>query len=112
VSKATTSEKQLEKQMAARLKQMRYVAYLPRKLQRGTLCHNSIRHTLDMPPGVNGFRAWFEDKPPAEFKPCRCGWSGLPHFSAWPNYKCETLDALNLTISDVIRPRARSKASK
>jgi hypothetical protein len=36
---------------------MRYVARIPRKMQRGVLCHNTIRHAIDMPPGLNGFRA-------------------------------------------------------
>jgi hypothetical protein len=75
--------------------QMRYVSRIPRKMQRGILCHNDERHTVDMPPGLNGFRAWFGDAPPnAQFKPCGCGWSGLPHFSSTPDYKCETWDEI------------------
>ena len=86
--------------------QRRYIAYVPRKMQRGKLCHNSVPHTADMVPGVNGFRAWFEDKPPKKFKLCGCGWSRLPHFSTASDYKCETLEALealNLTTLSLLR---------
>jgi hypothetical protein len=58
---------------------MRYVARIPRKMQRGVLCHNTMCHAIDMPPGLNGFRARFEDKPPENFAKCGCGWSGLLH---------------------------------
>ena len=62
----------------------------PRKLKPGwTLAHNHIRHTIDMRLGVNGFRAWWFKVVPKNFKSCSCGWSGLPHVSARPNYKCE-----------------------
>jgi hypothetical protein len=86
---------------------LRYLAYVPRKMRRGKLCHNNVRHTADMLPGAHGFRAWFDVKPPAKFKLCGCGWSGLPHFSTSPDYKCETLEApgaLNLaTLSSARR---------
>jgi len=39
---------------------------------------------------VRGFRAWFAAAPPRDFKKCGCGWSGLPHYSADPEYKSET----------------------
>ena len=59
-------------------KQRRYVAYVPRIMRsRGKLCHNSVPHTADMVPGVNGFQAWFEVKPPKKFKLCGCGWSAF-----------------------------------
>jgi hypothetical protein len=55
------------------------VAYVPRNMRRGgKLCHNDVPHTADMLPGANGFRAWFEVKPPKKFKLCGCGWSRLP----------------------------------
>ena len=84
------------KAITTREEHRRYVAYVPRNVQRGRgkLCHNSVPHTADMSPGVNGFRAWFEVKPPEKFKLCGCGWSRLPHFSTSPDYKCETLEAL------------------
>jgi hypothetical protein len=82
------------KAVTTRREQMRYVAYVPRKMQRGALCHNSVPHTIDMRPGANGFRAWFDDKPTAKFRLCGCGWSRLPHFSTSPDYKCETVEAL------------------
>ena len=54
------------------------------------LAHNHVRHTVDMAIDRNGFRAWwFIKSVPDAFKPCRCGWSKLPHVSASPNYKCE-----------------------
>jgi hypothetical protein len=53
------------------------------------LMHNHIRHSVDMPCGWNGFRAWTDIKPPPGFKRCRCGWSGLPHYSSYPNCKCD-----------------------
>jgi hypothetical protein len=86
--------------------ELRYVAYVPRKMQRGKLCHNNVPHAVDTPPGVNGFRVWFEDKPPLKFKPCGCGWSRLPHFSTSPDYECETLEALgalNLVTLSLLR---------
>jgi hypothetical protein len=58
------------------------------------LAHNSIRHTVDMPCGVNGFRSWTwrkEDRPP-NFVNCGCGYAGLPHVAERDhaeNYKCE-----------------------
>jgi hypothetical protein len=45
------------------------------------LCHNHIQHTADTPCGENGFRAWTDIKPPPNFAPCPCGWSGLPHYA-------------------------------
>ena len=41
------------------------------------LAHN------DMPNGLDGFRCWtwLKDEVPSNFKPCECGWSGLPHVS-------------------------------
>jgi hypothetical protein len=74
-------------------------------MRRGKLCHNSVPHTADMLPGVNGFRAWFEVKPPKRFKLCGCGWSRLPHFSTSPDYKCETsaLGAQNRATLSLLR---------
>lgn len=72
---------------------MHYVGMLkvPRKVRDGmVLHHNHVRHTVDMPCGWHGFRAWFTDKPMSSFKKCGCGWSGLPHYSRSPKYKCES----------------------
>jgi hypothetical protein len=71
----------------------RYIAgmMVPKSIGAGrVLMHNRVRHTIDMPCGVNGFRSWTARKVTPGFKCCRCGWSGLPHYSASPNYKCET----------------------
>jgi hypothetical protein len=63
---------------------------IPESVGKGrALMHNHVRHTLDMPCGLNGFRAWTDVKPTPGFKRCGCGWSGLPHYSATPDYKCE-----------------------
>jgi hypothetical protein len=47
------------------------------------LCHNHVRHTVDMPCGLNGFRAWTCEavEKPKGFVKCNCGWSGLPHYA-------------------------------
>jgi hypothetical protein len=68
---------------------MRYLSEIPLTIERGVLCHNIVGHSVDERPGLYGFRAWIEDKPPRGFKQCRCGWSGLPHYSARPHYQCE-----------------------
>ncbi len=70
---------------------MRYVTKMPRRQKPGwTLAHNHVRHTANMLPGRNGFRAWWFTKSVSKgFKPCGCGWSGLPHVSAYPDYKSE-----------------------
>jgi hypothetical protein len=69
-----------------------YVAafHVPRRIAPGrVLMHNHVRHTRDMPYGLNGFRAWYENKPPKGFKKCSCGWSGLPHYAAGA-FKCDS----------------------
>jgi hypothetical protein len=59
------------------------------------LKHNHVRHTINQPCGVNGFRAWTDDKPFPGFHRCGCGWSGLPHYSAMPRgYKSDTAAAI------------------
>jgi len=63
---------------------LRYVRGLtvPKTIGTGRkLMHNNVRHTVDMPTGVNGFRAWTDTKVPAGFIRCPCGWSGLPHYA-------------------------------
>jgi len=63
---------------------------VPKSIGKGrVLLHNHMRHSLDTPCGENGFRAWTDDRPPRSFKRCECGWSGLPHYSEVPDYKCE-----------------------
>ncbi len=62
----------------------------PRTVNPGrVLMHNHIQHTAQMPNGWRGFRAWTDTQIPGGFKPCHCGWSGLPHYSTDPDYKCE-----------------------
>jgi hypothetical protein len=63
---------------------LRYVRGLtvPKTIGTGRkLMHNDVRHTANMPTGVNGFRAWTDTKVPAGFIRCPCGWSGLPHYA-------------------------------
>ena len=63
---------------------MRYLRRIPKSVGRGrVLMHNHIRHSIDMPCGVNGFRAWRDTTPPPGFVKCPCGWSGLPHYAAY-----------------------------
>jgi hypothetical protein len=63
---------------------------MPKSVTKGRmLMHNHVRHTIDQVSGANGFRAWTDVKPPPGFKQCRCGWSGLTHYSRNPHYKCE-----------------------
>jgi hypothetical protein len=67
--------------MTTKKRQSHYLAAVPRSIPVGkVLMHNHVRHTADMPTGVNGFRAWISDAPPKNFVRCRCGWSGLPHY--------------------------------
>jgi hypothetical protein len=62
---------------------------VPTHVRRGRfLFHNHVRHTADLPCGVNGFRAW-TDTITHGWRRCNCGWSGLPHYSAYPDYVCE-----------------------
>lgn len=68
---------------AARYADMRYCrnSAVPRSIPAGRiLAHNHVQHTIDMPNGVNGFRCWSQRNVPPNFKRCRCGWSGLPHY--------------------------------
>lgn len=65
-------------------KGMRYVRMgtIPTSIRPGrVLMHNHIRHTIDMPCGQNGFRAWTDTAPPPGFVKCPCGWAGLPHYA-------------------------------
>jgi hypothetical protein len=75
------------------------------------LMHNSITHTIDTPCGVNGFRSWTDVRPPSSFKRCRCGWSGLPHFSGQPNYRCEpgSWEALEEKVGQELAERFRAE---
>jgi hypothetical protein len=64
-------------------KQARYLAAVPKSVGPGRkLMHNHVKHTVDMPCGLNGFRAWTDTEVPADFVECPCGWSGLAHY-AW-----------------------------
>ena len=70
---------------------MQYIASgsVPKSTPKGRLLmHNMVRHTINQPPGVNGFRAWTAIELPEGFSLCKCGWSGLPHYSAVPHIKC------------------------
>jgi hypothetical protein len=82
---------------------IRYVGRgVPRSVPKGrVLNHNHVRHTIDMPCGVNGFRAFTSLEPLPNFKPCKCGWSGLPHYSRSPDYKCETWDDIQKAIAEL-----------
>lgn len=67
--------------------QQRYVngGTVPKSIGKGrVLAHNHVRHTIDMPCGVNGFRAWTWARAQKlrHFVRCGCGWSGLPHYRA------------------------------
>jgi hypothetical protein len=63
---------------------------VPKSIGKGrVLMHNIVRHSRDMECGDLGFRAWTDVKPYKGFKRCYCGWSGLPHYSAMEDYKCE-----------------------
>jgi len=67
---------------------IRYVGrFVPRKVPAGrVLAHNRVTHAIDTPPGERGFKAWTwpEGEVPPHFKPCACGWSGLPHVALKP----------------------------
>jgi hypothetical protein len=53
---------------------------IPKSIPAGrVLVHNHIRHAVDTPSGINGFRAWTQ-KPSDQLGRCNCGWSGLPHY--------------------------------
>ena len=45
--------------------------------------HNHIMHTTHTSHGERGFRYRYEYKPvnSRKFMRCKCGWSGLPHYS-------------------------------
>lgn len=65
---------------------------LPRKIPthpKRVLVHNHVQHTKDMWHGANGFRCWTQLVSPDIMK-CKCGWSGLPHYSvrAFGKQKC------------------------
>jgi hypothetical protein len=51
---------------------------LPKEKGR-VIVHNHVMHTVDMPLGFNGFRAWTQIKS-NKLVACKCGWSGLPHY--------------------------------
>jgi hypothetical protein len=60
----------------------RYLARVPRTIPSDrVLMHNHVIHTIDMPLGWNGFRAWTDLEPLPDFVKCPFGWSGLPHYS-------------------------------
>ena len=88
----------------------RYVAafQVPRSIGPGrVLMHNHVRHTINQPNGVNGFRAWTADKPTPGFHKCGCGWSGLPHYSRMTRgYKCDSAAAIKKATGVYIPPGA------
>jgi hypothetical protein len=70
---------------------------LPTAIPEGyALAHNHIRPAIDMPSGHNGFRFWLwpMGKVPRHFKPCKCGWSGLPHYSRSWRYRCDSWEKI------------------
>ena len=73
---------------AVEKKTSRYISYVPKTIPVGKiLCHGGvIPQTPDQRPAENGFRPWIDsDDQSAEYGPCNCGWSGLPHYMplAW-----------------------------
>lgn len=89
----------------------------PRKVPAGrVLAHNWVRHTVDMPHGINGFRCWTWAKgtQPRHFLRCNCGWAGLPHYAerdVAKTYKCESWDALDKAISAELGREYESQGS-
>jgi hypothetical protein len=58
------------------------VCHVPQSIGAGrVLCHNHVEHTVDMPCGLNGFRAWTDTEVPKGFVKCPCGYAGLPHYA-------------------------------
>jgi hypothetical protein len=43
--------------------------------------HNHVVHGTHWRVGVNGFRVWTDNKPPADFVPSPCGYAGLQHYA-------------------------------
>jgi hypothetical protein len=61
---------------------------VPQEVPKGrVLAHNQIQHTARTPNGVRSFRwwTWPKGEVPPDFKPCKCGWSGLPHVARKPD---------------------------
>ena len=76
--------------MSKRSYDMRYYSRVPHKLKANRiLAHNHVRHTKDMPSGVNGFRFWTQKRESGWVR-CNCGWQGVPHYCAKgdENRKC------------------------
>ena len=65
----------------------KYLNKFPTSIPPGhVMMHNHVRRTIDMPLGLNGFRAWTDTAiPNNNFKPCECGWSGPTPGNAGPN---------------------------
>jgi hypothetical protein len=77
------------------------------------LVHNHIRRTATMPPGLNGFRIWYDflkypqhfknlwDTKPTKYVVCKCGWR--PDFGKHyrlkgmgsPNYRVDTPETVS-----------------
>jgi hypothetical protein len=57
-----------------------YARGIPHRIPAGrVLVHNHVQHKVDTVCGERGFRAWTQmlsDR----LQPCKCGWSGLPHY--------------------------------
>jgi hypothetical protein len=73
---------------------------VPRAVAPGrVLAHNHVRHTVDMPQGLNGFRSWTwpKAKKLRTFVRCACGYAGLPHVAIRDHarsYKCESWETI------------------
>ena len=53
----------------------------PDKLLEGhVLVHNHIKHTVDMPDDLQGFRCWTQMDNKEELIRCGCGWRGVEHY--------------------------------
>jgi hypothetical protein len=80
MTKRLTAEEKAQREVH---KNMHYCGSTPTKVPEGRfLHHNHVMHTINMPVGLNGFRAWTYPSVMDGFAKCPCGWSGLPHYAA------------------------------
>ena len=98
--KPTKAEVAQATKSAVKKSTSRYITHVPKTIPVGKiLCHGGvIPRTPDQRPAENGFRPWIDgDDQSAEYGPCNCGWSGLPHFMplAWLESDRKEFDARN-----------------
>jgi hypothetical protein len=59
----------------------RFLNMVPKSVsEHRALVHNHVQHTVDMPIGFSGFRAWTQSPDDEKLEACHCGWSDLKHF--------------------------------